>query len=680
LATAEPKDGQPITALSDTLSDARRELALSEERYRLLSESLPGTTWTATPDGLIDHISEGSTPAPRRPKAARLGEAWFDVLHPDDRERLRAAWRTSMTTGEPYDVQGRLLMADGTYRWHLARGVPQRDEAGTIIRWVGLTVDIDDERRSDESREMFAALAEHSSDIVAITNPDGNVVYANPAAREFLSLADPHSIHFLDCFGPEDRQFVKSFVMPAMEREGRWVGKFRMRNFRSGADLPILYDAFVLRNARGEKIGLAAISRDLRERNRVDLGMEALVGAGAAMYDSLDYEQTLRNIADAVAKTYATSCTIDVVDGEGMFRRVAIAHPRPEMRAVLEDFSDQRRFQPRHPVYEAIRHGASTCVTDVDTWAASGVASPSTIAATKALGIRSFMTVPLGGPDGLVLGALTCSRDRDDPRPPFIPDDLIFAEELGWRGCVAVQHARAYEHERAIAVRFQEASLPRVLPTVEGVSLSADYRPGSSEATIGGDWYDAFLLEDGRLVLTVGDVLGKGLDAAVTMAKLRQSMRSAAALVAEPNAILSAADRTVRDVSADTYATATAGIYDPRRREFIFASAGHPGPTLLRADGSIDDYSSPGMMLGLRPAAESGTVTVHASRGSMLVFFTDGLTETTHDLDDGFARFHEILAAADVNGADEPARAIVDGVLGGRPAADDIAVLTLKFV
>jgi PAS domain S-box-containing protein len=677
LSRTESTQGQRVGPGCDGV-DPQRELALAEERYRLLSASLPGTTWTATPDGKIDHICEGSSAAPRSPTKSRLGEAWFELLHPDDRERIEASWRRAMRTGEPYDVQGRVRVADGSYRWHIARGVPQRDADGAIIRWVGLTVDIDAHRQADESREMFVALAENSSDIVGITDPDGYVVYANPAACEFLSLDDPRSIHFFDCFSAGDREFVKAVIVPEMERAGRWVGEFQMRNFRTGASLPILYNAFVLRNARGEKLGLATISRDLRERNRIDLGLKAVALAGAAMYDSLDYEQTLRNIADAVVKTFASSCTIDVADGHGTFRRVAIAHPRAEMRAILEDFTDQRRFQPRHPVFEAICNGVSTCVTDVDTWAVTKAASASTLAATASLGIRSFMTVPVCEPDGTVLGALTCSRDWEDPRPSFITDDLRFAEELARRACIAVQHARAYERERAIAVRFQEASLPRVLPHVAGLALSADYRPGSREATVGGDWYDAFLLEDGRLAITVGDVLGKGLDAAVTMTMLRQAMRSAAALLPEPNAMLAAADRTVRDVSADTYATAMAGIYDPQTRRFTFASAGHPGPTLLRADGSVEDYTSPGTMLGLRRADENNTVTFAPAPGSVLAFFTDGLTEATRDLDEGMQRLHAALAEHD-GASENPARAIVDQVLRRLPASDDIAVLIMKF-
>jgi PAS domain-containing protein len=254
---------------------------------------------------------------------------------------------------------------------------------------------------------------------------------------------------------------------------------------------------------------------------------------------------------------------------------------------------------------------------------------------------------------------------------------------LRWIGLnidVDEQH-RALEHEQRIAFMLQEASLPTTLPVLPDVYLSAYYRPGHSEATIGGDWYDAFVLEDGRLVLTIGDVLGKGLVAAVTMGKIRQAMRAVARLLPDPNALLDAADHTVRSDSAltDTYATALAGIYDPRRQSFTFASAGHPGPVLRRPDGSIEELSSPGTLLGMRNGDEVHTGTVDLPHGSALVFVTDGLLEATRDLDDGVRRINLAMRSADVWGADNCAHALVTYVLAGQPATDDVAVLIAEF-
>jgi PAS domain S-box-containing protein len=242
------------------------------------------------------------------------------------------------------------------------------------------------------------------------------------------------------------------------------------------------------------------------------------------------------------------------------------------------------------------------------------------------------------------------------------------------------QH-RAFEHEQRIAFMLQEASLPTVLPALSDVYLCAYYRPGNSEATIGGDWYDAFQLEDGRLVLTIGDVLGKGLVAAVTMGNIRQAMRAVARLLPNPNALLDAADHTVRSDSAvtDIYATALAGIYDPGRQSFTFASAGHPGPMLRRPDGSIEELTSSGTLLGMRDGNEVETITVEVPSGCALVFVTDGLLEATRDIDDGARRIVAAMRNADVWSAENSAHALVTYVLAGQPATDDVAVLVAEF-
>ena len=264
-----------------------------------------------------------------------------------------------------------------------------------------------------------------------------------------------------------------------------------------------------------------------------------------------------------------------------------------------------------------------------------------------------------------------------------LPQRDAFGNIMRWIGVnidVDEQH-RAFEHEQRIAFILQEASLPTVLPAIPDVYLSAYYRPGNSEATIGGDWYDAFLLEVGRLVLTIGDVLGKGLVAAVTMGNIRQAMRAVARLLPDPNALLDAADHTVRSDAAltDIYATALAGIYDPNRQSFTFASAGHPGPVLRRPDGSIEELSSPGTLLGMRNRDEVHTLTVDLPHGSALVFVTDGLLEATRDLDDGILRINSAMRSTEVWTAENSAHALVTYVLAGQPATDDVAVLVAEF-
>jgi serine phosphatase RsbU (regulator of sigma subunit) len=286
--------------------------------------------------------------------------------------------------------------------------------------------------------------------------------------------------------------------------------------------------------------------------------------------------------------------------------------------------------------------------------------------------------------NGRILGALSCgigdeARERMSIPVAYDAEDLFFIEELGRRGGIAIENALTFEHERSIAAALQTASLPVTLPSAPGFKLYAEYRPGKAEATIGGDWYDALLLENGSVVFTIGDVVGNGLRAAIVMTKLRQAMQAAVMVDSDPNVALTVADRTLRLHDADGFATALAARYDPVTRRLRFASAGHPAPILRHPDGRIEELTNPGMLLGMRFDESAPTRVVTIPRGSALVFYTDGLVEATRDMAEGQRRFHAALERGHFLSSDAPARALVDEVLAQLEGNDDIAVLLATF-
>jgi anti-sigma regulatory factor (Ser/Thr protein kinase) len=196
------------------------------------------------------------------------------------------------------------------------------------------------------------------------------------------------------------------------------------------------------------------------------------------------------------------------------------------------------------------------------------------------------------------------------------------------------------------------------------------------EATVGGDWYDAFRLPDGRVVFSIGDVAGKGLEAAVAMASVRQSIRTAALINPDPVAVLNAVDRIVRAIGQAQFVTAFVGVLDPVSFEFTFASAGHP-PALLRdAGGTVTSLAEGDLPLGLRGRSEDGSRTIEIAPGSVLLCYTDGLTEFDRDAVDGERRVREAFAEAT---GDDIAGAIYARISQGRPAHDDVAMLAVAF-
>jgi PAS domain S-box-containing protein len=237
---------------------------------------------------------------------------------------------------------------------------------------------------------------------------------------------------------------------------------------------------------------------------------------------------------------------------------------------------------------------------------------------------------------------------------------------------------KRFELAHRVSEAFQEASLPASLPAVPGVAFSALYRAGRREAAVGGDWYDALRLLDGRVVISIGDVAGSGLGAAITMVAMRQAIRGAAQIHADPEAILEAADRTLRQDTPDRMVTAFVGVYDPVTRGLHFAGAGHPPPLIRRRDGTVVELSAPGLPLGVRRKGDTEPGDVVLETGSVLVLYTDGLIESTHDLIAGQCRLREALIAVDSHARGHAADHIASIALADG-AQDDVAILTLSL-
>ena len=125
---------------------AREALRESEARYRFMAEAIPVLIWTAEPDGRLDYVTDRVAAYFGLPADQILRDGWKDVVHPDDLPGVAARWGHSLATGEPYKVEFRLRAADGTFRWHLARALPQVDDAGKIVKWFGTNTDIEDQK------------------------------------------------------------------------------------------------------------------------------------------------------------------------------------------------------------------------------------------------------------------------------------------------------------------------------------------------------------------------------------------------------------------------------------------------------------------------------------------------------------------------------------------------------
>ncbi|MDQ2857543.1 MAG: SpoIIE family protein phosphatase [Candidatus Eremiobacteraeota bacterium] len=301
-------------------------------------------------------------------------------------------------------------------------------------------------------------------------------------------------------------------------------------------------------------------------------------------------------------------------------------------------------------------------------------------------GLQFYAAAPLKTGDGHNLGTF-CLLDRK-PREFGVGDRALLTGlaaivvndlELRLQALQVVSAERVLRRDAAfVADTLQHAMLPQSFPQISGVTFDANYIPATRETQVGGDWYDAFLIDDGHLLLTIGDVAGHGLHAATLMGKVRQSLRTVALDTLDPADILWRLDRVLRKEDPDTMVTAVVGILEVATRTLRYANAGHPAPLLRNAAGDVVELSSVGLPLGLRTADEPKAESVRVAPRSTLVFFTDGLTEATHDVIEGEAMLRAALRDEAVINALRPANALSDLLLADG-SADDVAILTVTF-
>jgi CHASE3 domain sensor protein len=235
---------------------------------------------------------------------------------------------------------------------------------------------------------------------------------------------------------------------------------------------------------------------------------------------------------------------------------------------------------------------------------------------------------------------------------------------------------KAYEQEKFTADTLQQAFRRGDLPKVPGISLDGVYVPAGLEAQVGGDWYDAFELPSGRMLFSIGDVAGHGVEAAVIMSRARQTILASAIEGNDPGIVLAQTNRVLR-LQDVTMVTSICGVIDLAQRSVSYACAGHhPIVTLLA--GELHVLSTGGPPLGVAGDVSYETFSTPAVPGAMLVLYTDGLVEYSRDLEAGERALLEACRTLDRT-ARHPARRILHAVLHGKPPADDVAILTIGF-
>ena len=544
------------------------------------------------------------------------------------------------------------------------------------------------------ARDELEAILAGVADAVTVQGPDGRLVYVNEAAvrllgfeaREALLSATPAELmERFELLGDDGRPFPLERLPGRLALQGLEPEPLTVR-YRAHESGQIRWSRVKARPMRTPEGGLLAINviEDITDLKQAEETQRLLADAGRVLAGSLDFEETLRRVAWLAVPELADWCMVDLLGDRGL-QRVAAAHADPA-RAATAKAMEGLVIDPDAPIGVAAvaRTGRSELHTQVAADHIERAAfNPHHAELLRQIGIRSQASVPMtmrGQRLGVITLATTTFSDRR-----LGAEQLAVAEELGRRAAVAVDGARLYRQRSAIARTLQESLLPPHLPEIAGLETGALYRAAGEGAEVGGDFYDLFSVAEDEWIAVIGDVCGKGAEAAAVTALARYTIRTAAVRRRSPAAILRwLNDEMLRQDKSGRFCTITCVHLDlaPLTIRATVACGGHPPALLVRArDGAVEEVGHPGTLLGMLPDPTLSDERTELAAGDALILFTDGITE---------ARAPErVLEPADLRAMlrgtrGQPAQRIVEQLAAlamgkeGTPPRDDIAVLALR--
>jgi PAS domain S-box-containing protein len=498
--------------------------------------------------------------------------------------------------------------------------------------------------RSAERVAYLAAVVDTSSDAILSKALDGTITSWNASAERIFGFTAEEMIgQNIRRLIPAELQAEEDEILAKL-RAGLFIDHFEtVRMTKDGRRLNVSLSISPIRNAEGEVVGAAKIARDITARKEADEQLAAATAKFESVFNQsgifagiLDLNGNLREINHLA------------LDECGYTREQVLDRPfwaTPWWRGS-EDVQARIRGASGQAAAGGVFH------EKLPYWTADGLER-----------VVDFAMHPI----------------RDElGRVRFLhPTGIDITERT--RAEEALRAREAEEHE--IAVGLQRALLPDHLALPPRVSCAARYEAGSEVLEVGGDWYDAFTLADGRIAVTVGDVVGHGLHAAVAMGQLRTALAALAEYTASPSEALVRLDAFLARTQTTDFATVCFGVLDPETGVFEYASAGHPPMLLVSPAGDVrwlDDAGSPPLCGELGRVRPQASTVLEA--GSLVLLYSDGLIERRGELlGDGLER----LALAGSALVAEPIESVCDrlvealGVDSSR--ADDIALLALRL-
>ncbi|HEY1567881.1 MAG TPA: SpoIIE family protein phosphatase [Solirubrobacteraceae bacterium] len=582
---------------------------------------------------------------------------------------------------------GALLLATRSPRPRLADGADV-EYAETLAGRVGLALDnaVLSAELSTAEQQLNVILGAVGA-AVTVRDRHGRMVYANQAAADLLKLPDPDAVLAHAPGGLMARFDVYTEDGEPVDITGLAGTRLLLgetspeamvvRNVvkATGEERWLLNTATAVTSPDGDILMAVNLIEDITETKRNEIAQRLMAETLRTLAESADLPAMLQAIADAAVPSLADWAAVNMVEASGEIRTLAIAHRDPEK--VRQGWYLNQRWPSDHDESDGlgsvIRTGEPLLVHEVtDEMLAARAQDAEHLGILREVGLNSAMIAPIRSGDR-VLGALSfisSTSRRFDER------DLALASDLGRQAGVIVDSAELQAAQSHIAQTLQAGLVPRSLSAVQGWEVSSAYRAAGRAVEVGGDFYDLLSFEGGWAAI-IGDVVGKGAEAAALTALARHTLAAIIATTGDCAYAMQVLNRRLRERGDDYRSLCTVAAAVVTDDQVTVFSAGHPLP-LLRRGVAAWPVGRPGPMLGFVDDVELESAPVAVEPGDQLILYTDGvldavgaggrfgegrLLETVRSLGDNVATAHRILGAIDRFRDTEH--------------ADDIAILSL---
>jgi PAS domain S-box-containing protein len=526
------------------------------------------------------------------------------------------------------------------------------------------------------------------AEAVTVQDRRGNLVYANDAAaallgfdsaEELLATPPDQIVHRYTSF-TEDGEPLRIDDLPGRRvLAGKDPGSLVVRAIdrATGVQRWTVVKATAVLDREGRPELAVNVVDDITTVKRAEMTQRILAEAGELLSSSPDEEQALDRLARLLVPQLADWCAIYVADARGL-PLTAVAHADPDKVRFAWEYDERWPVSPDDAggPGAVLRTGRPELLDLTDAVLASGAGDGEQAALLRSLGVRQALTVPIVA-SGEPIGALTLVSAESGRA--ITEHDAALAAELGRRAGTALENARMVRERTRIARTLQAGLLPPRLPTIPSWASAALYRPAGRENWVGGDFYDAFRIRDGWM-LVVGDVAGRGAEAASLTAMARYTLRATGQSTGDPLAALEQLNRELLERPGTALCTVACAVLeeDGDRAHADVVCAGHPLPLLVR-EGRVEAVGAWGPLLGAFPDDRWRTVRVPVAPGDVLVLYTDGVLDAKGP-DDRFGEERLRRALTGSASAEEAVGAVDRALTGWREGDhdDDTAVLAIQ--